>query len=117
MTKTIRNVLIVLAIAAAVVIVPGGGTAANVLGHAVVLAFLAALVWFAAVMYRQHHAELYSLGDRRRAILYAAIGVATLTLTATSRLTQTGGGSVVWLLLLGASAYAMFTVIWTARKY
>ena len=117
MTKTLRNIVIVFAIAAVVVIVPGGGTGANVVGQAVSLAFLAAIVWFASVMYRQHRLTLYSLGDGRRAILYVAAAVAVLTLTATPRLWNSGGGEVVWLVLLGGAIYAAFAVIWAARKY
>ena len=50
-------------------------------------------------------------------MLYVALGVAALTLTATSRLLGSGAGSVAWLLLLGGSAYAVFAVLWSARKY
>jgi hypothetical protein len=112
-----RNILIVLAIAALVVLVPGGGTGAGVATQAVSLAFLAALGWFASVMYRQHRVALYSLGDRRRAVLYVAAAVAALTLTGTSRLWHTGPGSVAWLVLLGVAAYAIFAVLWAARRY
>jgi hypothetical protein len=117
MNTTVRNVLIVLAIAAVVALVQGGVTAANVAIQAVTLAFLGTLVWFAALNYRERRASLYALGDRRRALLYVAAGVATLTLTATSKLWATGAGSVAWLLLLAGSAYAMFAVLWSARKY
>jgi hypothetical protein len=117
-STTIRNVLIVVAIAAVVALVQGGRTAANVAIQAVTLAFLGTIVWFAALTYRERRVSLYSLGDGRRAVLYVAAGVATLTLTATSRLWNSGGaGSVAWLLLLGGSAYAMFAVLWSARKY
>jgi hypothetical protein len=115
--KTLRNIVIVLAIAAVVVIVPGGGTGASVVGQAVSLAFLVAIVWFGSVMYRQHRVTLYSLGDSRRAILYVAAGVAVLTLTGTSRLWNSSGGEVAWLVLLGGAIYAAFAVIWAARKY
>jgi hypothetical protein len=114
---TLRNIAIVFVIAALIVVLPGGGTGANVALQAASLAFLAALGWFASIMYRQHRTDLYSLGDGRRAVLYAALAVATLTLTATSRLTQTGAGSVAWLLLLGAAAYAVIAIVWSARKY
>jgi len=115
---TARNILIVLALAAVVVIVPGGGTAASVVGQVVSLAFLASLVWFGSVMYRQHRTTLYSLGDGRRAILYIAIGVAAVTLTGTSRMWNSGGGAeVAWLLLMGGSIYAIFAILWAARKY
>jgi len=114
---TVRNILIVLAIAALVALIQGGVTAANVAIQAVTLAFLGTLVWFASLSYRERRVQLYSLGDRRRALLYVALGVAALTLTATSRLLASGAGSVAWLLLLGGSVYAVFAVLWSARKY
>jgi hypothetical protein len=100
-----------------VALIQGGVTAANVAIQAVTLAFLGTLVWFASITYRERRVSLYALGDGRRALLYVALGVATLTLTATSRLWNTGAGSVVWLILLGGSAYAVFAVLWSARKY
>lgn len=115
--RTARNILIVLVIAALVVVVPGGGTGASVAGQAASLAFLTSIGWLAMVQYRQHRTTLYGLGDRRRGALYAAVAVATLTLSATSRLWATSGGSVAWLVLMGAAAYAVFAVVWSARKY
>ncbi len=117
MVKNVRNVVIILAVAAAVYLIPGGGRGASVAGQAVWLIFLATLVWFAVIMYRQHRVSLYSLGDRRRGILYGAVAVATLTLTATSRLWNTGAGSVAWLVLLAGAAYAVIAVVWSARRY
>jgi hypothetical protein len=117
MNANVRNVLIVLVIAALVALAPGGGTGATVAIQAVSLGFLGALAWIASIMYRQHRAELYALGDGRRAALYAAVAVATLTLTATSRLWGTSAGSVAWLVLIGSAAYAAFAVLWSARKY
>jgi hypothetical protein len=117
MSQTVRNIAIVLAIAALVVLLPGGGTGASVAIQAVSLVFLGSLGWIASRLYREHRLALYSLGDARRAVLYGAIAVAALTLTATSRLWQTGTGEIVWFALLGGAAYAAFSVIWAARKY
>ena len=117
MNTTVRNVLIVLVIAALVALVQGGVTAANVAIQAVTLVFLGTIVWFMSLTYRERRVSLYALGEGRRALLYVALGVATLTLTATSRLWGTGAGSVAWLILLGGSAYAVFAVLWSARKY
>jgi hypothetical protein len=117
MSQTVRNIAIVLAIAALVVLLPGGGTGASVAIQAVSLAFLGSLAWIASRLYREHRVALYSLGDARRAVLYVAIAVGALTLTATSRLWQTGTGEIVWFALLGGAAYAAFAVIWAARKY
>lgn len=114
---TARNIAIILVLALLVVLVPGGGTGSSVAIQAVSLAFLATLVWFGAMMYRQHRVALYGLGDRRRAILYAALAVATLTLTATPRLWHTGVGSVVWLVLLAGAVYAVIAIVWSARRY
>jgi hypothetical protein len=116
MSKTVRNVAIILAIAAIVVVVPGGGTGASVVTQAVSLAFLASIVWFASVMYRQHRVTLYSLGEGRRAILYVALAVAAVVLTGTHKLWSTPGGEVAWLVLLGLAIYAVFAIFWAARR-
>jgi glucose-6-phosphate-specific signal transduction histidine kinase len=114
---TARNILIILVIAALVVLLPGGGTGANVALQAIYLVFLATLGWFAMIMYRQHRTSLYSLGDRRRAILYGALVAAAVALTGTSKLWQTGAGSVVWLVVIAGAVYAVAAIVWSARKY
>ncbi len=115
--KNVRNVAIVLVIAALVVVLPGGGKAATVVIQAVSLAFLASIAWVASLMYREHRVALYALGDSRRAILYAAVGVAALTLTATHRMWATAGGEIAWFVLMGGCIYAAVAVVWAARKY
>ncbi|MBV9820066.1 MAG: hypothetical protein JOZ07_17175 [Solirubrobacterales bacterium] len=117
MTATVRNVVIIAALAALIDIVPGGGTASTVLLQAIWLAFLATLVWAASLTYRQRRNELYSLGDRKRAALYAAIAALTVTLTATHRLWTTPAGSVAWLVVVGLSIYVGGAVLWSARRY
>jgi hypothetical protein len=115
--ETTRNIAIVLLLAALVDVVPGGGPAAQTLIQLISLAFLGAIAWVASRLYREHRVSLYALGDRRRAIVYAAAGVATLTFTASSRLLATGLGSIVWLLLLAACALAVFRVFRSASEY
>jgi hypothetical protein len=104
-------------LAALVVLIPGGGQGANIAIQLVSLAFLGGLGWIAYLMYRQHRADLYGLGDTKRATLYIAAAVVALTLTATSRLWSTPGGEIVWFALLVAAVYAGFAVIWSARRY
>jgi hypothetical protein len=115
--KNVRNVAIVLVLAALVVALPGGGSGARVAIQAVSLAFLGALGWVAAQMYRQHRVALYSLGEAKRATVYIAAGVTALTLTATPRLWNTGPGEIAWLALIGGSIYAVLAVVWSARRY
>jgi len=107
MPTGLRNFVIVLAIAALIVLIPGGGTGATFALQAVSLLFLGVIGFAAYTMYR----------DGRRAVLYGAAGVVVLTLTATSRLFSSTTGKLVWLLLLVGAAYAAFAVIWSARRY
>ena len=112
-----RNLLIIAVLAAVVAFVPGGGTGGSVILTAVYLVFLGALGWVGSILYRERRDSLYLLGDRRRALLYGAIAVLAVTLAATSRLWGSSAGSVAWLVLVGASIYAIFAVVWAARRY
>jgi len=71
-----RNVLIILAIAAAVYFVPSGGKVADTVAAVLGVAFGVVIALFAGRLYQEHRVALYSLGDHRRAILYGAIAVA-----------------------------------------
>lgn len=112
-----RNVAIILLIALLVTVIPGGGNGADTALQAASLAFLAALAWVAARLYREHRMTLYALGDRKRAILYVAVATAAVTFTASHRLTATGAGTIAYIALIGGCAYAVFAVIWSARRY
>ena len=114
---TIRNIAIIAVVAAVVAIVPGGGRATNVVLAALYLAFLGATVWVASIVYRERRGTLELLGDGRRAILYAAVGVLAITLTATHRLWASPAGSIAWLVLLAVSIYVACAVVWAARRY
>lgn len=116
-SSTTRNVIIVLALAAIVAFVPGGGTGSSVILTAVYLIFLAALGWVGSIVYRERRSSLFLLGDGRRAVLYGAMVVVAVTLTATSRLWATSAGSVAWLVLMGGAIYAIFAIVWAARRY
>jgi hypothetical protein len=113
----VRNVAIVLIIAALVVLIPGGGTGANVALQAASLAFLATFAWVAFRLYREHRVALYSLGDSRRLIVYAAVGAAAVVFTASHRMFATGAGTIAWIALIAGCAYAVFAVVYSARKY
>jgi hypothetical protein len=113
----VRNVAIVALIALAVAVIPGGGTGSQVVIQALSLAFLGTIAWVASRMYREHRSTLYSLGDGRRAILYVAVGVATLTFTDSDELLEGGPRALVGIVLLAACAYAVYAVFRSAREY
>jgi hypothetical protein len=113
----VRNVVIVLALAALVAIAPGGGNASAAILQALLIAMLGAIVFFAVRLYREHRMDLYGLGDRNRAILYASIGLATLTVTGTSRLWETGAGVIAWFALICLAVYGVYYVFRASREY
>ena len=117
MTTNVRNVLIILALAAVVMLAPGGGSGSAAILQTLVIMMLAAVAWFAVRLYREHRSEIYSLGDRNRAILYGSAGLVTLTVTATDRLWATGAGTIVWLALVALACYGVYYVFRIARQY
>lgn len=114
---TIRNIIIVLALAVIVDFVKGGQAAASTVLQAVYLAFLALIVWIVSRLYREHRSDLHALGTRNQTILYVALGVAAVTLTASGRLDSSSGGTVALILLLAGSAYALYHVYRSHRQY
>jgi hypothetical protein len=117
MRTTLRNVLVVLALAAVVMLAPGGGSASAAILQLLVIAMLTSIAWFAVRLYREHRTDIYSLGERNRAILYACVGLATLTLTATDRLWATGPGTLVWFALISIASYGVYFVFRASREY
>lgn len=117
MPEHVRNVLIVLALAAIVMLVPGGGDASAGILEALVIAMLASIAWLAVRLYREHRSDIYALGDRNRGILYASTGLVALTVTATDRLWETGPGTVVWVALLALAGYGVYHVFRASREY
>jgi len=115
--ETVRNVLIILALAAILMLAPGGGNASAGILQALVIAMLAAIGWFGARLYREHRSDIYALGDRNRGILYASAGLLALTVTATDRLWATGPGTVVWVALVALACYGVYHVFRVSREY
>lgn len=117
MTQNVRNVLIVLALGAAVMLVPGGGRASDAILQALVIVMLGALAFLAIRLYRERRSDLYGLGERNRAILYGSVGLATFLLVAAERMWDTGVGAIVWFGLVGAAVYGVYFVFRAAREY
>ena len=114
----LRNFGILLLLALAVWLLPGGGTAAGTINNILGLLFAGALVFFAYRMYMEHRTTLFMLEDRVRALLYGSLVLIALALLGTSRLWDEGGiGVLVWLALIGAGVYGCVTVYRTAREY
>jgi hypothetical protein len=130
--KYTRNIAIILAIAAGVYFVPGGGRAAKTFEAALWTAFGLAIGLFALRMYREHHITLFSLGDRHRGLLYGAVALGFFLWAVRSRLWYVfairgselvqvhrwgGLAEVLWFVLAGLAVYALVVVYRHWRAY
>ena len=80
---TARNVAIVLALALAVLVLPGGGDAANLVSAILGLIFAGGIAFFVGKLYRENRIGIFALGDRHRGILYGSLAVSAAAVTAT----------------------------------
>jgi Kef-type K+ transport system membrane component KefB len=112
-----RNVGLVLLLAALVAFLPGGGTAAAVIGGVLSTLILVSFVLLGVRYYREHRIDLVSLGDRWRALLYGSIGAIVLVMAARMQLWQTSAGALLWAAVMGAAAYSLYLVWRHSREY
>jgi hypothetical protein len=117
MPKVLRNILVIAVVALAVVAVPGGGEAADLVLAVISLAFLAVIGWFAARMYIENKLTLWSLTTAHRALLYGAVALAFSALVAAPRLWESGLGTVAWFALLACAGAAVYYVWTESRRY
>jgi hypothetical protein len=115
--KNARNVAILLAIAAAVYFVPGGGRAASTFEAVLVVAFGVGFGYLGLRLYREHNLWLYGLGDRHRAMLYGAVALGFFEWLARVRMWQTTVGELAWFALAALAVYGLLEVFRHARAY
>ncbi len=115
--RTARNVAIVMVLALGVAFVPGGGNAVDTIFTAMTMCFLAAIAWMLYTLSRQNQLTLATLSDRRRAIFYGAFGMIALLIAGTDKLFASGGGTLLWILLLAASVAAIWRIWVEANTY
>jgi hypothetical protein len=115
--RTLRDVAIIMVLALAVAFAPSGGNVAEAILTAITMGFLAGLAWMLFVLSKQNQLTLATLTEARRAILYSALGVIALLIAGSDELFSSGGGTLVWLILLGASVGAIWRIWIDANSY
>ena len=115
--RTARNVAIIMLLALGVAFLPGGGNVAAAILAALTMALLAGISWMVYVLSRENQLTLATLTDGRRAILYGAVGMILLLIAGSDRLFSSGGGTLLWILLLAASIAAIWKVWMEANTY
>jgi hypothetical protein len=113
----VRNIAIVLALAAIVAFLPGGGSGAQVLGSILSTLILVSFVLLAARFYRERRMDIDGLGERWKLILYGALAMLVLAFAAAGRLFETGFGTIIWLALVAGSVYLLVLVWRHYREY
>jgi len=114
----VRNVLIILALAVAVWLLPGGGEASGTIANLLTVILTAGLLFFAYRLYMEHRTTVFGLGDRMRAQFYGALALVTLAIVATGRLWGEGGlGVLIWFGLIGLSVWTAFRVWRSYQEY
>jgi hypothetical protein len=109
---------VIMLIALALTVLPGGGAALDVVLTLLTIAFFAAIAFLVFRLFRQYHFELDTLDSTLRLALYGSLGLAVLTFTATDRLFDVGGaGVLLWFALLAAASYGLFWVWTRYRRY
>jgi len=103
--------------AVVVAFVPAGGKVADAILTAITIGFLAAISWTLYVLSRQNELTLAALRDSRRAILYGALGLIALLIAGSDEMFSSGGGTLAWIVLLGASVAAIWKVWVEANSY
>lgn len=115
--RVLRNIGFVLVLAFGVAFLPAGGNVAEAVLTAITIGFLAAIAWAVYVLSREKQLTLAALSDGRRAILYGAVGLIALLIAGSDEMFSSGGGTLAWLLLLGASVAAIWRILVEANTY
>ena len=117
MLQTLRNIAIILALAAAVDFLPGGGAAAATVMAALTLIFLAAISWFVYRLYQEQQLTLSTLTDAQKAGIFGAAGAIALLIVAYNDFIDWRGGLLLWIALMVACVAAIFAIWRKATTY
>lgn len=104
-------------LALVVAFLPGGGNMAEAVLTALTMALLAGIAWMVYTVSRENQLTLSTLPDGRRAILFGAVGMLVLLVAGNDKMFQTGGGTLLWILLLALSVAAIWKVWMDANTY
>jgi len=115
--ETARNIAIVVLLGLVVWLVPGGGEGAGFISQLLYAIFIVLMAVGCGILYRRFRGEIFSLGDAWRFALYAAVGIAIVTVSITGRLWDSGAGAALWFALVGGASYTLYLVWQRHRSY
>ncbi len=117
-TRTVRNVLILLVLAAAVWRLPGGATGERTVSNLIAIVFWGGLIFFIGRLYLERRTTILGWDERLRFRLYASTGLMMFAIVATARMFGLGSfGGLAWFALIGVAVWGIFTALRAARSY
>jgi hypothetical protein len=115
--KNIRNIAIIMLVALAITVLPGGGDFAAGVWAILALCFLMAIASVGFRLYKDSQLTLWSMTWQHRLMLYGGLAVLFMALAATSALWSTGTGLIIWIGLIVGGGFTVFTALNESRKY
>lgn len=109
MNATLRGFLLIGLVALVVVVLSLQPVLATV-GGLLRIAFFLAIAFFLFLLWREKRGDIESWADQSRNVFYAAIVLAVVDVGAFIGLRPSGPDALVFFLVLGACAYAVFRV-------
>lgn len=113
----VRNIAIIAVLALGVAFLPRGGDVAEAVLTAVTMAFLVVLTLAVFRLARANSLTLDSLPVSRRAVLYSSVGLVVLMVAGSSKMFESGLGTLAWILLLGSAGIGIWLVVSEAKSY
>ncbi|MCB0866022.1 MAG: hypothetical protein KDB58_09935 [Solirubrobacterales bacterium] len=104
-----RNIAIIALLALILTVLPSGGNVADGILTALSLLFLGAIALLLVRFWKESSLTRDAMTDRQRGIVYGGLGAIALMIAGTDELFDSGAGTVAWLLIVGVSAWLIFT--------
>jgi len=112
----VRNIAILILIAAVIVVIPGSGQAQQVISAVLSLVIAALIAYFVGRLYRDRRIDIYGLGDIDRATLYVSLGGIVVLLAGAQWFDSTIGG-LIEIVLLATCVAGLIRVYQVWRSY
>ena len=113
--RTVRNIAIVLVLAAGVAFLPGGGQVTDAILQTISLAFLTVIGLAAWRFLRDNEFTLLAMPDSRRLLLFGAIALLVLLVAGMGSMWSSGLGTFTWIILAGVAVVTLWRVWAEAR--
>lgn len=115
--KNLRNVAIILLVALAIEVLPGGGNAADAALAAITLSFALIFGLLGFRLYKSNGMTLAVMSERQRWLTYGGVGLIVLMFAGADELFRDGLGTLAFFAGVGLGIYLIYTTVRDANSY